>query len=938
MTSHFRSHEQRSAIKMKPSIQTLGQILYSPSQYAIPVFQRHYRWERPQWAKLWDSLLEIQSPEKKGNHFMGFLVFIPGLPQPGQNTVFHLIDGQQRLTTSSILLIAIRNAARLAAPELAAEIEQLYLFHPLKKGDAYYRLLPKDRDHDTYVALLAGTTTQSGRMTDALKYFEDLVTTFANDSAHKLRQLFNTVCQRLDFMCATLEVEDAYNIFKSLNSTGVPLEPSDLIRNFVFMHVPPDEQDEFDLTLWRPLEVRFARADGTLDEEAFSKFFRDFLMSTGRYVAPKDIFSEFESRYEATKFSPAELARQLSINSRYYAIISGVQTDQSPQVTQALAGLNVFDSPTTYPLLLALFRSRAAGVIDSERLTGAIEMVRGFILRRFICGESSRGYGQMFVRALASDKNDPASALQRYLLERGWPDDRRFQAAFANFPLYQRGYTREILETLEWDRGHREQADMTAATVEHIMPQTLSEEWACALGADAQRIHAEFLHRPGNLTLSAYNLELWNHPFDVKRDRYRQSNIGLTRELAGSSRWSVTQIEERGARLAENAARIWIGPKEPFVSTEGEVDSDDDGPGRQQIRRLFWNGLGDFLAENHPGRFDFEVRPSSVIRMASGVRHIGVELRFSLRHSEVGLDVWFWREASFLVWERIRSSPGSYNSRIGATWSFVQVDGRQRGRMSLDHAVTNLRDESTWPDAYRWLGESLSAVYAQLLPALHEELDLIGADARTPASQKQRIHPAKIATPTALDDAIAQLHQTLNSERNSESWKEIVEPREQVLARFQPLFARTYIPNLTDEEIRPFFYFESNRHWTGLYRQVNRVCTDIPLLRETLLVLTDENRAIEDRLDEIDGKIFGLGKGIITAILLVVAPEKYGVWNATSEAGLVRLGLFPRFERGTTFGAQYDRINEVLHSLARSLGVDLWTLDALWWWLESADR
>ena len=141
---------------MKPSIQTFGQILYSPSQYVIPVFQRNYRWETKQWAKLWTSLIEIQSPEKRGNHFMGFLVFVPGLAQPGQHTTFHLIDGQQRLATLSILLAALRNVAQQQAQaELADEIHQYYLVHPLKKGDQHFRLLPKERDHDSYLAIVS---------------------------------------------------------------------------------------------------------------------------------------------------------------------------------------------------------------------------------------------------------------------------------------------------------------------------------------------------------------------------------------------------------------------------------------------------------------------------------------------------------------------------------------------------------------------------------------------------------------------------------------------------------------------------------------------------------------------------------------------------------------------------------------------------------------
>jgi len=709
---------------MKPSIQTLGQILYSPSQYVIPVFQRNYRWETPQWAKLWDGLIEIQRPDKRGNHFMGFLVFVPGLAQPGQHTTFHLIDGQQRLTTSSILLTAVRNVARQTAqPDLADEIHQYYLIHPLKKGEQHYRLLPKERDHDSYLSIVTGEGQPTGRMADALAYFEERLSTFSTDSPERLRQVFDTVCQRLEFMCATLEAENAYNIFKSLNSTGVPLGPSDLIRNFVFMHVLPDEQDEFDHELWGPLEDRCARADGTLDEERFSKFFRDYLMSSGRYVQPKETFPSFESRYEATGFSPNYLARALTAASRHYTVISGQEADESDRVTQALAGLNLFDSSTTYPLLLALFEKRASGAVDAEQVAQGIEMLRGFIMRRFVCGESSRGYGQMFVRALGKDKGDPVKTLETYLLDRGWPDDHQFEAAFVDFPLYQRGYTREVLESLERARGHKEPADLQAAQVEHVLPQTLSDAWHEALGSDAERIHADWLHRPGNLTLSAYNQELWNHPFKAKRERYAQSNVVLTRELAAYERWSDAEIRERGRLLAREAARVWIGPKEQIARPEQDSGDDDEGPGRQELRRRFWRGLNDLLVAEHPDLPGFEARPSWTIRLPSGIRHIGVELRFSLRHDHAGIDVWFWREASFPVWERIRLSPQPYNELLNAEWEFEQVEGRPRARMFVNQSITDRRNESSWPEVYRWLGEKLSLFYERVAPKLREEMD-----------------------------------------------------------------------------------------------------------------------------------------------------------------------------------------------------------------------
>ena len=711
---------------MKPSIQTLGQILYSPSQYVIPVFQRNYRWETAEWEKLWNSLEEIQQPTKTGNHFMGFLVFVPGLPQPGQNTTFHIIDGQQRLMTLSLLLGAIRNVAHEEGQEeLAKEVHEYYLVHPLKKGEQHYRLLPKERDHDSYIAIINRTGVPVGRVTEAVGYFEGKLATTEPDNANprRLRDLFDIVRQRLEFMCATLEAENAYNIFKSLNSTGVPLGQADLIRNFVFMHVLPDDQEEFDRELWTPFENRFARENGTLDEDRFSRFFRDFLMSAGKYVPPKDTFSTFEARYEATAFSPKDLAKTLDEFSNFYEIINGQKPDRSESVTRALSNLNALESSTTYPLLLGLFCRRAEGTISDAQLLKAIEMLCGFIIRRFICNESSRGYGQMFVRALAEDKGEPIHALEQFLLDRGWPDDYKFETAFGEFPLYERGYTKHVLERLERDRGHKERVDLNDAQVEHVMPRTLNEAWRVGLGEEAERIHSEWLHRPGNLTLSGYNPELWNHPFARKRERYATSNIVLTRELASQAEWGEQEIRKRGEELAKQAVTIWTGPKEKFIRREAESDDDDDTdePDRFEIRRRFWTGLNEFLVSKYPELPDFEGRPKWTLRLPSGVRHVGFNLRFSLRHSAVGIDVWFWREQSFPLWELICSAPGDYNELIGTKWEFERKEDKAQARMYIELLVKNLRAESSWPDTYCWFGEKLNLLYTAIAAKLREQ-------------------------------------------------------------------------------------------------------------------------------------------------------------------------------------------------------------------------
>lgn len=703
---------------MKPSIRTLGEILFSPSQYVVPVFQRNYRWEEPQWSKLWESLVEIQAPEKHGNHFMGFLVFVPGLAEPGKYNTFHLIDGQQRLATSSILLAAVRNIARqVDQGELADEIHQYYLVHPPKKGEQHYRLLPKERDHDSYLALVDGPGMPAGRMADALAYFEGKLSAYAANKPGQLRRVFDTVCQRLEFMCATLETENAYNIFKSLNSTGVPLGQADLIRNFVFMHVAPEDQDEFDLHLWGPLEDRFARPDGTLDEERFSHFFRDFLMSKAGsgYVSPLHTFPRFESRYEATGFSPVELAGELTASARHYAIISGEQSDQNAQVTQALARLNQLVSSTTYPLILALFSQRANGAITHEQLAHAIDNLSGFILRRFVCSESSRGYGQMFARAVGKKDEDPFKLLEPYLLDRGWPDDRRFQTAFVDFPLYLRGYPREVLVALERNRGHKEPADLKDAQIEHILPQTLNDAWREALGSEAESIQAEWLHRPGNLTLSAYNLELWNHPFGKKRVRYADSNIVLTRELADYDHWTENEIRKRGEQLAEEAAMIWIGPKEPVAVTkpgDGLDSAVSAGASRSNTKQLqsdFWT---QFLAVRSAQNNTAKTRhppAESWMSFAVGHSHFYVQTFISVRKHYVGVTLSITGTNKADYFHKLYAQKNAIEEEIGETLVWHELPDKKSSYVSLQLHNSDPKDRSLWPQQHEWLIDKLDA-------------------------------------------------------------------------------------------------------------------------------------------------------------------------------------------------------------------------------------
>ena len=725
---------------MKANIHTLGQVLYSPSQYVIPVFQRNYRWELPQWQRLWDSLEEIQLPDKTGNHFMGFLVYVVGgTPQPGQNTRFHLIDGQQRLTTLSLLLVAIRNVARRRGDdELAQELHDDYLVHPRKKDEQHYRLLPKEHDQQAFLTLVSEKTPLPGRMAQAVAFFERMLEAKVDQQPDSLRRVFEVVCQRLDFMGATLESENAYSIFKSLNSTGVPLSQADLIRNFIFMHVHPDGQDEFDKELWRPLEASFTGNDGRLDEDSFARFFRDLLMSEGQYVPPKLTFATFEARYEATGFDAKVLTKNLTARSSQYLAISSRADDRDASVTRSLARLNRLDSSTTWPLLLWLFGQRDAGALDDAGLSKAVDMLCGFILRRFVAGDSSRGYGEMFVRAIRDNAGEPLASLEQFLLQRGWPDNARFVEAFTRFPLYKRGYAREVLEALELARGHKEQASLAQAQIEHILPQTLSDEWADALGDDAERVHGEWLHRPGNLTLSAYNQEVGNQPFAVKRARFQQSNVVLTREVAEHARWGEVEIQHRGERLGGEAAELWIGPKEPYAAAQ---ESPQEQEGRE-ARLAFWTGFSEYLEAACPELPEIEPEAKRILRLKSGVPYVRLLLRFKVQDGSAALQLRFKPKAR-PHWKALQESPALPNGWLGQEWEFDSDDFGD-AFMTLECAAAS-KDSAYWPAMYDWLASKLVLVHAQALPWLREASGAGGDDddaddepkALTPTRQRQ---------------------------------------------------------------------------------------------------------------------------------------------------------------------------------------------------------
>ncbi len=408
---------------MKADHITLQGILNSPNRYLIPVFQRYYSWGQKEWDQLWENLLELRENGEPPSHFMGALVFVPDSYHRHTMPTFQVIDGQQRLITLSILLCAVRNLARSHhCPELAAEISDTILFHPYRKGDERYRIFPRQRDRDEYLAIIEHRPLRGGRgrITEALIYFLKLIQTLSADetlSEAMLQELFDQIKTGLQFIYITLDGENPYRIFKSLNSTGMNLSEADLIRNFMLMSVGTDtgEQDAFDDAYWRPLEAQFTDEHGHLDTRTFSVFFRDFLMAAGRYIPLSSTFYYFEKRYHQPGFNPRQLTEDLQLVAGLYNTIRGHQAHASKAVNRALHRLRLLSTTATYPLLLNLLLRLSEGEINEKTFIRAADVVREFVSHQLQQEEgSSRSLNRWLVSACRVIDHDPPAELEAF--------------------------------------------------------------------------------------------------------------------------------------------------------------------------------------------------------------------------------------------------------------------------------------------------------------------------------------------------------------------------------------------------------------------------------------------------------------------------------------------------------------------------------------------
>lgn len=550
---------------------TLQNLLGGEKQYQVPLYQRTYSWGKDQLDKLWEDILQLA--EDRGErpdltHFMGSLVLAPSPAiSPGGVVDWLVIDGQQRLTTLSLMLCAIRDRLALTSPGDRERINEQYLINKWH-SDRYTKLQPTQADRAAYLACVEGTPQAGGadRVGAAYRSFSAKLATI--DDEAQIKQIERVVVSGLAIVTVTAGPGDnAYRIFESLNNTGLKLTQADLLRNYLFMKLP-HRGDAVYHALWLPLQK-------ALDSEQLETLFWLDLVQRDPRVKQTETYAEQQKRLDRFT-SEAEIEAEIGRFNRlgtYLSVILTPATEPHPEVRKRLTRLQDWGSTTAYPVLLYLLELRAQGKATSEDIARAMLYLESFFVRRLIIGRATSNLNRILSTLVTEiDKTKPVAEEIRGSLSTGrkyYASDHEIANAIQGVPFYLNGRANQrklVLQWLEESYGSKEPVAPGQLTIEHVLPQTSTAEWRAELAQDIEagetfeQVHQGLVHTLGNLTLTGYNPKLSNSSFTEKRKLLVTSGLAMNQEIAAQPRWGRPQILARAANLAKRIAQEWPGP------------------------------------------------------------------------------------------------------------------------------------------------------------------------------------------------------------------------------------------------------------------------------------------------------------------------------------------------------------------------------------------
>jgi len=597
-------------------------LVQGEKQFQVPLYQRTYSWTEKHLAQLWRDLLAQSDAMSAGAmdspHFIGSVVIAPSPTlQAAGVSRWLLVDGQQRLTTLMLALAAIRDHVSGNGEGDADRIHRQYLINEFRKGDDLLRLLPTQADRNAYRALILRIpgVTVTGSVGDAYKFFSTALAGIDDtDDGREITRIEQAIRAGLSIVEITAERGDnVYRIFESLNNTGLQLSQADLLRNYVFMRLP-SRGDDLYRDLWLPMQNRLPGTDLEL------LVWLDLVIRGNDRVKQTEIYRAQQARLEllpktesAIEADVAELARR----SRHLERILHPEAEPDRQLRSGLLRLKAWGATTAYPLVMHLLDLLERGVATVGEVAEALVYIESFLVRRMLCQVPTNNLNRVFNTAPVAigDQAAVAPAVRSYLSgrRRYWPSDAEVRRSVRTRPFYWTGRgpqrTFVLRRTEESYRAH-EPVDFDAAmlTIEHILPQTPTDEWLAVLETEVtdeggpKELHDSLVHTLGNLTLTAENARLSNNPFQRKQDIFNASALQMNREIADTPSWGKAQILQRADRMADRIIQIWPGPAD---------GGDDDHIGRDWslLRRACaalpagaWTTYGDLaeLIGSHP--------------------------------------------------------------------------------------------------------------------------------------------------------------------------------------------------------------------------------------------------------------------------------------------------------------------------------------------------
>ncbi|MFP6044524.1 DUF262 domain-containing protein [Helicobacter pylori] len=542
------------------------------NQFVIPIYQRVYSWEKEQCKQLWDDIIKTGGNDQIEGHFIGSIVFVhDGIYTTNYNELL-IIDGQQRLTTITLLFIALRDHLNDEDEFLEKfsrqKILNRYLINSDEKGDKKFKLILSEPDRDTLLSLIdkdrRKPSEPSLKIMENFKLFEEWI----RKNTDKLETIFKGL-DKLMVVEISLErgKDNPQLIFESMNSTGKDLTQTDLIRNYILMGLEPEKQKIFYEKYWRAMEEDFKQ-----NETLFNQFVRHYLTIKTREIP--NIIKVYEAfkRYQQERGIETEvLLQDLQKYCGYFCRIVFKKEDAkdlNKNLNKALSFLVDLEMDVIYPLLLELYSDYKDGVLSKQDFTPIIDLIESYICRRAVCGIPSNGLNKLFASFTKKiQKDEYLESMKKHfgsLTEnRRFPNDSEFKDSFITIDFYhfqKREYFLERLEKFDTE----EPVNTKECTTEHIMPQTLTKEWKKDLGGNFQAIHEKYLHTIGNLTLTGYNQEYSNKSFQEKKDMekgFKQSPLKLNESLKELESFGEEEIKKRANDLADFALKIWTYPK-----------------------------------------------------------------------------------------------------------------------------------------------------------------------------------------------------------------------------------------------------------------------------------------------------------------------------------------------------------------------------------------